>query len=162
MAEASPYHTPCDKADGKTGGNAMDLTGPYGKPLSLCSVRQGTQEWQGWAEETGSGCWGQSRWNLALAILVANCSMDPSQPSPRRSYALKRAPAMSVTWHGLSPYRAPEQNQEMCFPVPRSPSKISSEPWFSHLKSGDNEISAAFTGEKNSHCFIWGKVSRKL
>lgn len=38
LAERSLYHTPYDKADGKAGRNEMDLTVPYGKPLSLCSA----------------------------------------------------------------------------------------------------------------------------
>lgn len=65
LAETSLYHTPYDKGDGKAGRNEMDLTVPYGKPLSL-SLLQGTQDLRGREGRLGGGCWGQGQRNLAL------------------------------------------------------------------------------------------------
>lgn len=44
----------------------MDLTGPYGKPLSLRAVLQGTQALQGRAGQTGGGFWGRGHGDLTL------------------------------------------------------------------------------------------------
>lgn len=72
----------------------------------------------------------------------------------------------SVTWFSpLSTHdrdRTLEETQEVQF-LPQVLPEFFSEPWFSHLQSGDNEIySAVSWGSKSSNHFIWGEVTCKL
>lgn len=71
----------------------MDLTGPGGKCLGLCSVLQGTQELQ--ARPGLSGGW---LWLVSGKLLhQPKLALSQAQTCPERE-AVRLA-----TWHGLSP-----------------------------------------------------------
>lgn len=139
----------------------MDLTSPYGKPLSLCSVLQGTRERQGWADGTGSGCWGQSHWNLALATywqtvpwtqvsLLAGADRHRKGTGKAGNMArpLLIPQEQSIETESENAMALLESSLSLGFPTCRVGARTST------LLSSQ--------GKKSSRYFIWGKVARKF
>lgn len=118
----------------------MDLTGPYGEPLSLHSVRQGTRK----PRRRPAGGAGDRAVGTLLWLVCGKLFHGLKAAFSQAQKCAEREPARSATRRTppCNTGRSLEAEPEIWCPV-QVLLEFSLETWFVHLQSGDNDIYSA-------------------